>query len=439
MKWLALSFSLLLSAVPLAKAATAASGELAWTAHSNLMKDNEGRLFYPPTYPNGALIRVNAEDGSPLWSKDLPGFAYFYAACSESDRIFVLAGTDLIAINPETGSTYWTYQHEGAGFPTLTCMPRSNEIFITYGESSNHIAAIQKYSGQKVWDYEAGPYSYIFNSDWENYYINRSVNGVNRVDALSAWNGEIRWSRDLDKEHYSFVDPQGRVFVSGAGEITRLNRSTGQDQWKFKAEGEWAYLEYNNSGVIYVHENFKVSRVDLETGVVLWSQPLENSKDAYSQTVLLNSGDLLVRTTYFLEGKAKNAYLEKDNGVIRWENHMDSSQGYIAEDAAQNLYQIQNLKLIAFDKQSGNTRWAFELPAEQNQTIFQVYGQGESFYLTYGNLGKYPPMGLVRLNANDGRLVWQQFIGSPFSIVNWDAERVYIASYLSGESQAFLR
>lgn len=439
MKWLALSFSFLLSAMQVANAAPAASGQVAWTARSNLMKDSEGRLFYPPTYLNASLVRVNAEDGNPVWSLDLSGVAYFDAACSETDRLFLLAGSTLRAINPENGEIYWTYQHEGSSSPKLTCMPRTNAVFITFGDRSEHVVAIQKVSGQKIWDYNAGLYSNIFNSDGENYFINRSVDGKSVIDALNTENGEVRWSRALNKDNYSVVDPEGHIFISGVGTVSRLSSATGTDQWTFQAEGDWANLEYNSSGIIYVHESHKLNRLDLETGAVLWSRPLENSKDAYSQTILLNSGDLLVRTSYFLEGKAVNTYLEKASGAVRWENTMDSLDGSIAEDTAQNLYQIQRKKLYAFDKQNGLVRWTFDLPADPNQSILKIHGQGESFYLTYGSTGKFPPMGLVRLNANDGSLVWQQYVGSAFSIVKWDDERVYIAGYMSGEAQAFLR
>lgn len=438
MKWLAFYIASVF-AVSLTSNAFAASGELAWVAQSSLMKDKHGRLFYPPTYPNASLTRVNANDGSAIWTKPLPDFAYFQSNCSDGDRLFVLSGSTLMAINPENGNTLWSHDHKGAGIPILNCLPRANDVFLGYGESANLIKAINKYSGKTTWEYSADPYSYIFNSDWQNYYVNRLNNGVNTIVALNIWNGEQRWSRELALHHYPFVDPQGRIYTTNNTQIKRLASSNGEDLWTFNVSGEYGYLEYNESGSVYAHESNRISSLDPDTGIIRWSQPLENRADAYSHTVLLTSGDLVIRTVYPLENRSENGYFNRGDGSLRWKNQSATAEGYILEDSEQNIYQRGNRHLIAFNKNDGSHRWTFDLEAEEEQNIFQIYGQGENLYLTYGNPGKYPPMGLIRLDSANGAALWQHFIGTPFSVVNWDEQRVYIASYLGPETQAFLR
>lgn len=438
--------SFLAAIVLMAGLATAAkaqnlAGTQAWYVPANLVLDQHGRMFAQAQYPDFIFGRIDNSTGRYIWSIKFTDNSYFNISCSDHDRIYMLSANRLMAINADNGQIFWIYQHNADGYASLQCIPRSNEVFIVDGEQQQRITSIQKYSGQKQWEFQSDSYAFMINADWQNYYISTYKDGSSRLIALQQWNGQHYWTMDLPQGSYHSVDRQGRLYILNGKQIARVAPWSGGFQWIYQGSEEYTYLDFSSSSHLYARSIDKIARLDPDTGLAFWARIIPNAgEQRYTYAQILRSGDVLLRTSDREQNKSENILLDWETGQQRWKKVSDSSIGFITEDQDQNLYAVEGRRVIAYDRITGNSLWTYQHFGPVDESIFQIYGKNGQVYLTYGShYSKYPPMGLVRLNSYNGQLVWNTFLNQTIGIIGSDNDRIYISTSQAAETLALFR
>ena len=203
---------------------------------------------------------------APLWSASLGGNVSYPLIAD--GRVYVLAGSDLVAIDASTGAQLWRVDAGGAFAHAYD----AGRIFTI--TESGLMASFDAASGAPGWSVSM-PGQYGFSSSPTAYrgivYVGGSGSG-GTLYATDESNGHLLWSNNVQNGDDSApaVDDTG-VFVSYACvQAYGFNRTTGAPLWYYAGpcEGGGGATTVLSGGVLYTRDTMGNLALDAATGAV---------------------------------------------------------------------------------------------------------------------------------------------------------------------------
>ncbi len=426
--------------------------ELAWERKGgSLITDQAGHFFFQSSgATDTSFSRIDAESGREIWKLTFPGFQYFDTNCNDGDRIFLHTDYKIRAIQIDSGKELWNVDipkgSEGYQGP-VTCRERTNEIYANFGNGLKNIRAVDKKTGRIVWDFintdsgESTPY--IQNTDWTNVYISDYVGGIVKVSAINQKTGQLSWSQELSQTTFLNVDSEGRIFVQGDKQVSRLSPSDGRTMWIFASGADYLYLDNNAPGFLYANQPGVISRLDPEKGLPLWSYNYKLSDvNSGVYTSVLKSGEVLINDFTEYNKFLKVQLIGKEDGKLAWE-YTSTGTNYsgVREDTAGNLFEFRGNSISAIDKSKGQVKWTHVHEPELghgSEFFFNVEKVGGKVIAIYGLNGlKYPPLGFKVLDAESGVVLSNNSLDAWGYGVKFTDKYLYFNVGFSGEIKAF--
>lgn len=97
------------------------------------------------------LYALNAADGATLWSYSLGGFSYWSAICYENGRVFALNSDGLLrAIDGDNGTVIWTKQLPGLTFTSAPTVFQG-VVYVASGANGGNASAVSADTGNILW------------------------------------------------------------------------------------------------------------------------------------------------------------------------------------------------------------------------------------------------------------------------------------------------
>jgi eukaryotic-like serine/threonine-protein kinase len=225
----------------------AASGDTRW---SQVVSSVVGMFPGSPTYAAGTvyavpyeLVALDAASGSVRWRRD--GIGCFVCSPAVADgRLFIgggpAAGRKLLALNPATGATRWSFRPSGG--------------------SSFSWSASPAVSGGRV---------------FQSAFVERAGTKTYWLYAFSASRGKLLWKAKLDTSKFltssSPAVAAGTVFyVAPGGRIYAFRASNGKQVWSKKIAPS-ASSPAVAGGVVYFGAGVTLYGLDTRSGKTLWS------------------------------------------------------------------------------------------------------------------------------------------------------------------------
>jgi outer membrane protein assembly factor BamB len=193
----------------------------------------------------GDVIAWSQEDGVPRWRVRIN--AEILSAAAIGDGLVVVRGVDgkLHGLSAKDGSENWVVDQQ---VPRLSLRGTSRPLLVgdlaVCGFDNGRVVAVSLGNGSTAWETAVGQshgstelqrlidVDASVVADGDDLF---AVAYQGRVARLSRENGQIVWARDLSSFRGLAVDANA-VYVSTAeGDVVRLDRRTGTEQWRQKA------------------------------------------------------------------------------------------------------------------------------------------------------------------------------------------------------------
>ena len=177
----------------------------------NLAVDS-GQIYVPA---GGEFHAIDADEGELLWSVSGPGATRKGSpAIADDGTIYVrsMGGDELLALDPEDGSTVWSHEAEGIGGAPVVGEDGIIYIVNSHVGSNAHLRAIDPDGPEELWASElrySGTLSAPAAADNGVVYVTHSA----AIFGISAEDGEKLWE-ESDRPGYRFpvVGPGGRLY-----------------------------------------------------------------------------------------------------------------------------------------------------------------------------------------------------------------------------------
>lgn len=214
------------------------------------------------------------------------------------------------------------------------------------------------------------------------------------VDISLTKKPQVLWDQQFASTVSDVSDPiffEGRIYFTTDGRVYGINASSGKTEWVFETISGTNYsapviseytIYFNNDNFLYA--------VDLESGQLLWKNRL--TPDSVPVAVPVASCNHIVYIT------------ASNNGSKFW--------------------------LVGVNRLNGRTAWTFELGGDSYSV--PVYSDGK-IYLSDRSRNVYA------INADDGKLVWRNFIGFRGGIaLSLSDNRLFVAASESDKSIVYI-
>ncbi|RYZ60013.1 MAG: hypothetical protein EOP07_02245 [Proteobacteria bacterium] len=414
-------------------------GAKAWSLKgTSLMTDKLGRLFRQVSGDQSAIAMVDKLTGKDRWSHKTESFATPYLDCSDDSRVFITSGGKVKALDPSNGQVRWTVDSQAEG-GSLYCSEGYNSVFFIGYNQNNKFRSIEKEGGKERWSYTPDGFASYLTKQNQNVLLSVYKENITTIVNLESGTGRVKWTRALKEGEWATATTKGVLFVSRPNYFERLDNETGKKSWSY--EGTDSYLEWNQSGVVYVRQARKVVRLNPADGKVLWSIEIpESVGDNNSSAVVLKNGDLLVRSNSTSSGQAKTKLINPD-GTKLWETQDATGSVYPTEDSSGKLYYKGGRNLIAIDRSNGAILWNFsrEFPI-QSEVFFNFETYGDDVFVLYGGpASRYPPMGIVRLDAKSGAQQWDVWNNETTTLIGASDNLLFTNGVMGSSTSAYKR
>ncbi|MFK7160661.1 outer membrane protein assembly factor BamB [Marinospirillum sp. MEB164] len=199
----------------------------------------EGRLYI--TTQNADLFALDPQTGAHLWQVRLPSEALSPVAV-QGDLLAVLSGDGRVsAFHAETGRALWTYD---SLMPSLTlrgsASPLITPIQVYVGLANGKLVSLDRRTGQLRWEAQVAQpqgrtdIERLVDLDGtpvlhQNVLYVTSFQG--QTQALDAFTGRPRWSRDLSSYHAPLRIDRQLIVVDEASRVYALDLATGRTLW----------------------------------------------------------------------------------------------------------------------------------------------------------------------------------------------------------------
>ncbi|HEY5048262.1 MAG TPA: PQQ-binding-like beta-propeller repeat protein [Rhizomicrobium sp.] len=323
----------------------------AWQAEAGKGSDTDSRLTAPPVVADGRVFVLdaaahvfafNAQNGQPLWDKDLapkgpedsilfgtlPGFGLFGedlsidpskgfgggVACDGS-KIFVSTGFgSVIALDGASGRQLWK---SDLGVPIVNA-PVANGGRVFVSSQDNHFFALAENDGRTLWDHQgitesagilestsaavSGDYVIVPYTSGELFAI-RVENGRPAWNDMLTRSGNVTALSELDDIAGRPVVDRDMVFaISHSGVMVAINLNTGDRVWSRDVggiqtpwvAGDFVYVLTTESQVLCLAR--KDGRVKWIHQLTRWQDP-ENKKDMIIWSGPVLASDRLIFTS----------------------------------------------------------------------------------------------------------------------------------------------
>lgn len=330
-----------------------------------------------------------------------------------SGGVLYVGGPDgkFVALDARTGATKWSYDANAVTGPLPDGKPNGirdgaavagDKVY--FGDSTGRVFALHKRTGKVAWISRASEQPHSAMTSSPLVVGNRLFIGVSTLEAGLA--------RDFD---YACCQHRGQVVA--------LDTRTGERIWNFytlppaKAVGTWP-----SGATKYA-----------PSGGSVWSSPVA---DLRTRTIFVGTG----QNTTGAEGDINSVIaLSMDTGKVRWKNRMTFPDTYTTacelEDpgeycpgkgttaldadfgASANVIQVRGRTLVtigqkngmyyAFDARTGRVAWKTELAPGPHGGIGVQWGSVFDGRYLYGATWYDNPSRLIKLDATNGRIVWE--------------------------------
>ncbi|MBL9135858.1 MAG: PQQ-binding-like beta-propeller repeat protein [Verrucomicrobiales bacterium] len=283
----------------------------------------------------------------------------------------------------------------------------NNPLTVVIHSNIQAIAAFETAVGEKLWERPlAGAVAGTPAIDGDGTIYLATTDG--NVDALDPFLGTLRWRFTAGGAFQASpaLDSLGRVFIGcGNSRFYALDGATGAQRWRYSAGAAvMSSAALTSDGtVIFGSLDKQVHALDAATGAQRWTYDVGDRVE--SSPVLTPEGAVILGTGNPNARGGSVVCLDVNTGELRWTNNVVWSVGGSLALGADNSVLCANgngRELIAFDRISGQRRWATEVGAvwHLNSPVFSPDGLA---YLFSGD------QGLQALNATTGQLVWSAF------------------------------
>jgi len=259
------------------------------------------------------VYALDARDGSPRWSRETSG-SVNEAVLGRDDRVFASTGETLLALDTR-GQEGWTYTTGDDRFSTAAPAAGSGYVLYTTRVLGSVVAIQPGTVGDPLTEWRYAPGETDFDTptvvDGDAY-----IPG-DRLHALSAATGEVRWTAPYDRQPASRPTGTGSTSRSMTG---RWWRSTPR-----------------------MAPSAGVSPLPPREGVFLRTRPLVTERSVIVTTEKPG-----------LDEPANTFAVDRRNGEVRWQREQPGNIGYDAVAAGGRLY-VPVLWDFTLDRESGGT------------------------------------------------------------------------------------
>jgi len=397
-------------------------GQQAWTLpRTNLFKDSFNRLFRQAATEDGVVVTsLDASTGKDNWVQTFPHSYSIYPFCGDQNHFFVFGQGQLRAIDPLKGDLLWIHEsHDSKN--NLYCIEGEERLFLSSNELNTKLTQLDRRTGQQVWTFRVDGYASILGSQGNNVYVSVYKDDVNSLLALDAKTGTLRWSKALTVSQYLAMIGPADVFLQDSRSITKINPADGAALWSFQGNGseDDLYLDWNTGNVIFARQGKEISRLASRDGQVLWTVSTPQSFDYSNSALITLKGGMVLMNTFDSTQELNQASLFDVNGKTLWSTTFAGAFAYPSTDRAGNLFFGNGQKLTAVDLTTGRVRWNYVHSGSYG--FDHIYGFetfGSDVFITYGGEpARYPPMGIVRLDAKTGTLQWDVWVGESTTLI----------------------
>jgi outer membrane protein assembly factor BamB len=189
---------------------------------------DQGMLFAGSS--NGLLYAVHIKNGAIKWKKKVGAVLFGAMPVSQKSRLFIgTASGELRAVNKFTGEKLWSYQAKSGIYSSA--YTRHNKLFFNSEDGTVH--CLNLLTGKKLWSFKTG--GRIISSNpvlYQNMVILGSYNGS--VYAIGAYSGKLIWRFKTGKKITSSPRVQNGIVFFGSTDqnIYALDVKSGQMIWK---------------------------------------------------------------------------------------------------------------------------------------------------------------------------------------------------------------
>jgi len=302
-----------------------------------------------------AVYAVNLENGNELWRfpEKVDAKKTFYAApVLTPDGQLIVGGYDrvLYSLNPQNGQINWQYAE--ARDRWIGSVLVANDLI--YAPNADYNLYAFNLKGEFQWKFAARQALWAAPvTDGQRIYFGSLDR---KVHALNAHSGQLAWDKALTGALLGspVLGDSGQLYVATfGGDVFALDRTNGNQLWKFAADNFVWSAPVLSDGVIYFGDskgNFYA--LDAATGAKDWSlQP----NSPILGTPLVVGGQILFGTEagslYAVDVQGKNAWNQNLDGKLYGTPVAGGDLILVAPVEGQSL-------LIALD-QAGVQKWAF--------------------------------------------------------------------------------
>ena len=218
-----------------------------------------------------------------------------------------------------------------------------------------------------VWTVDTGaPIEGSLTVEGDSVYV---VNANNRVFALNAKDGSIRWKHERPRSSEFTMYGQAKPHVAGDrvyvgysdGTFSSYAISNGTVIWTKNLSAEIRFKDIDAEaavagGKVYVaNSSWGVYCLDVDDGRILWKQPLDGVRSFFvdNDTLYLSSNSGIVR-------------MDAETGMVIWRNILRENALFSPLAVGDhNLYvSIQRFGLAVLDRESGETRHIIDVGSD---------------------------------------------------------------------------
>jgi len=299
------------------------------------------------------------------------------------DQVFVAYGSNVYALNPQTGAVVWYYPENGSGQVSFYTPPLVTDNFVYVGDVANVFHKIDKQTGAPVWTFtEASDYYMGQAAEKDGTVYAPSNDG--HLYAINA-DGSLKWS--FETGHNLWAQPQigeNAIFAGSLDHFVYAISEDGDELWSTKMNGAVVgspILSEDGSRLYVGSVGREMAALNTANGSVVW---------AFSASSSVWGRALLANGTLFFGDSGGNLYaLNPDNGEEMWRrNYPGAIVGGLSPlpDGIALVTEGGAIRVLNYD---GATRWetsltgkVFQSPALNDQIL--VVGTIEGDNLVYG-------------------------------------------------------
>jgi len=266
------------------------------------------------------------------------------------NSLFILSGTNLNALNAETGKYIWgvTVKKETIGSPAIL----NEKIYLA--AESGEILDFDAATGKNVNSIKISetPQSGAISGGNCLYVVDKAgfLHSIDPVKDGIVWTAKIP-----GEQPYSITAADGGVIASSSDEmLSFLDKSSGKTLWSINGLRLVGDLKVIAGKNIYVADDSgSIQAIRKTDGSSAW-----NSEDLFSSSAAIQPGEQFL---YVLDQDGGIAALDKINGSLAWRTNAKGGVFYGIEEQNSLLYITSDAGISAFDPETGKFLWRHTL------------------------------------------------------------------------------